>query len=349
MNVRNGLTLASTLVFLASMLCPTADAQVLSSHFDTDDEGWSIIGYDPYQHTGVPAGSAVTYDPGFGNPGGSIRAGDVYWGTAVAAPASFLGDRRAYFGGSLDYDIYLRHVTLASLTSALLVSTDHTLYFVEVAPTVSTWTSRSFPLAPGGWRFDSSTGPFATAEQLLAVLADLKGVWITTEWAVGFDDTNVDNPALVPPAAGAVVPFGTTLNPADSLTRLSGTTQLGQTLTLGIDDPLGQKPIGALSFLVISTAPQPNFPSGTLLPGFGMGGASTAGELLVDLSPTSMLGTVLVGLPWTGPGNPAPFALPIPTSPVLVGLCVYAQGALLDFGPTGSIGLTNASMITLGV
>lgn len=118
---------------------------------------------------------------------------------------------------------------------------------------------------------------------------------------------------------------------------LGGTTELGGALEVGVDNPLGTQSPGALAFLAIASAPDPSYPCGTPLPGFGMAGG--AGELLVALGPGSW---IQGPAPWSGAGQPAPFTVTIPDAPAFVGKDVYLQGAILD--PAGPIshGLTEA-------
>ena len=115
-----------------------------------------------------------------------------------------------------------------------------------------------------------------------------------------------------------------------------------------MDNPLGTQAVGSLPFLALATAPDPAFPCGTLVPGFGMGGVGAPGELLIGLAPPPFL--VLAGAPWIGPGTPAPIALTIPLDAALLGASVYAQGLLFDTSPgaTVAFGLTDAVELQVG-
>ncbi len=148
---------------------------------------------------------------------------------------------------------------------------------------------------------------------------------------------------------GTVTAYGCGVNPAASLVVVSGLAQIGTTLTLGIDNPLGTQAPSALPFLNLAFTPDPAFPCGLSLPGFGMTGPGAAGELLIGVLPPNPIAT-LAGPPWSGPGNPAPVPVAIPDDANLVGVEVYAQGLLFDlFGGTGvAFGLTEAVAIALG-
>jgi len=142
-----------------------------------------------------------------------------------------------------------------------------------------------------------------------------------------------------------IVELGCGINPMDSLQVLAGSGAIGTSLTFGIDNPLGSQPAGSTPILFLATAPDPNFPCGTLLNGFGMDGGP--GELLVQINPPPF--RTQIGPPWAGQGSPAPVVLNIPPNPALVGFKLYAQARIFDPTPGALIrqGLTGAYEITI--
>ena len=174
--------------------------------------------------------------------------------------------------------------------------------------------------------------------------ADLDGDGDLDALSASFDDKIAWYENLSP----AVVPYGCGVNPAGSMTVISGVPSIGTTVTLGVDNPLGTQAPGSLPFLALATAPDPAFPCGTLVPGFGMGGGGAPGELLLGVAPPPFL--VIAGASWAGPGTPAPIALPIPADATLLGASFYAQGLLLDTSPGASVsfGLTDAVELQVG-
>ena len=66
--------------------------------------------------------------------------------------------------------------------------------------------------------------------------------------------------------------------------------------------------------------------------------------------PPNPLVPILVGTPWTGPGNFAPVSASIPDNPALIGRKLYMQGVMFD--PTVALGvkfgLTDALEVTIG-
>jgi len=138
--------------------------------------------------------------------------------------------------------------------------------------------------------------------------------------------------------------YGCGLNPAGSLQLTSGAPLVGSAFGVGVDNPLGTQGVGSIPVLLVSGLPDPAYPCGTPLPGFGMASASALGELLLSLNGA----LTFVGAPWTGAGNPASFPLALPGNCKLVGVSLYLQGALVDlFGPVG-IALTEGLELTIG-
>jgi len=153
--------------------------------------------------------------------------------------------------------------------------------------------------------------------------------------------------SIVEVLPGATQGLGCGVNPAGSLGVLSGAPEIGELLTFGVDNPLGTQGAGSLPVVFVGFAPDPAYPCGTPLPGFGMAGPGAAGELL--LSPFAP-NLTLSGAPWAGSGTPAPVALPLPFVPGLVGISVYVQGALLDFVAAQGVpvGLTEGVEVLIG-
>jgi hypothetical protein len=138
---------------------------------------------------------------------------------------------------------------------------------------------------------------------------------------------DADHDGVPDECQAAVAPYGCGVNPAGSLVHLAGAPRLGETVVLGVDNPLGTQAPGALPFLALTPFAAPGAPCGLPLAGFGMAGPGAVGELLVLPSPGLV---TLVGPPWAGAGSPAPIAVPMPSSPAFLGVTVYAQGLLFD-------------------
>ena len=146
---------------------------------------------------------------------------------------------------------------------------------------------------------------------------------------------------------GTVTFYGCGINPAGSLTVVSGAPTIGTTLTLGVDNPLGTQAVGSLPFLTLAFTPDPSFPCGLPVPGFGMAAPGAVGELLIGFLPPNPFATI-AGTAWAGAGSPAPIPVVFPNNPALVGFSIFAQGILLDIGGAIPFGVTEAAELSIG-
>lgn len=172
--------------------------EALASTFDLDSEAWRIVSYPFRSHSPSPATQTLPHDSSFGNPAGSVRVGDVYAETGIAAPAAYLGSKAGFYGGELVYDIYLRYTDAVTYPAVVLNGGSMSLYYDAPSPPVNAWQRRVVPLTEAGWKV-SGTGANATESEFKNVLGSLVGLYIYTEWHTGADDTNVDNITLTPP------------------------------------------------------------------------------------------------------------------------------------------------------
>jgi len=148
-------------------------------------------------------------------------------------------------------------------------------------------------------------------------------------------------------AAAQITTYGSDTNPQNSLVVLGGIPTLGQGITLGVANTALSPAPPAFAFLSIASAPDPAFPGGTLLPGFGLAGSGATGELLLSAVPPNPLVTLGPQF-WAGGATPpASFLLNLPLQPSLAGVTLYVQGSLLDTSAVPAVGLTNPLAITL--
>lgn len=186
--------LAASLFLLAG----SPAAAQLVNRFDTTPESWSIVSYPFRSHVSNPTTAVAPFDAAFGNPAGSLRVGDVYTETGLSAPPSHLGNKSGYYGGSLTYDILIRFSDAVVYPAVVLNGGTFSLYYDAPAPQLNTWTTLTVPLTEVGWRVSGGSTP-ATETQMRAVLANLQGIYLYTEWHTGPDDTSVDNVVLAGP------------------------------------------------------------------------------------------------------------------------------------------------------
>ena len=174
----------------------------ITATFDVGAEGWQVFGVGMSGHLSAPA----PVEPAAWEASTqSLRITDRTTETTVGPPASWLGNRSSLYGHALSFDALYRTADAADYSAVVLAGASITLYFPATRPPLNTWFRRVVPLAEGGWRVNADTGAVATQAQVQAVLADLRGIFIRTEWATGADDTNIDN----------VVLGGASLCPAD--------------------------------------------------------------------------------------------------------------------------------------
>jgi formylglycine-generating enzyme required for sulfatase activity len=153
---------------------------------------------------------------------------------------------------------------------------------------------------------------------------------------------------LVLPAASQVTPYGSGINPPGSLVVTSGVPTVGQSFNLGVSNTATSSAPASFAFLAIATAPDPAFPAGTSLPGFGLSAPGAPGELLISLVPPNPF-NFFGPISWAGgTAAPANFVIAVPPNPGLSGATFYLQGLLVDPSSGPSFGLTNALQITLG-
>lgn len=167
------------------------------STFDNDGDGWTALDSN--------TGSTPAYQSTGGNSGGFIQVFDGVLGTATfyVAPSKFLGDKSAYFGGTLQFDLQVSVTPNSSTAGVRLTGGGFTLVKLltpdfDLPPVAPAWATYSFRLDESvAWRITSTTGAIATAAQIQTVLANLSELAINGEYStVGADGGGLDNVSL---------------------------------------------------------------------------------------------------------------------------------------------------------
>lgn len=183
-----------------------AGAQVLAvSGFKEGDENWSVQN---------GAGNFLWLATG-GDPGGYIRALEVPEPSGLwffSAPAAFLGNKAAAYGGSLSFSMRSNWSPPEILTphaSLQLLGANGVLLALQGdEPPTLDWTRYTVSLvADGDWKLGSVNGPAATAADMQAVLSDLLALRINGDFGQGVEVSGLDSVVLsaVPePAAMAL-------------------------------------------------------------------------------------------------------------------------------------------------
>lgn len=193
-------------VIAALALAAAPLAQATSSTFDSNTQGWTVLG---------DAEGPVTWVASGGNPGGHVQIDDATLGgvTYFVAPAAYLGNRSAALGSLLRFDlmqVYSGSPSQFDAADVVLVGGGRTLVFdTAVNPANGSWTAYAVPLAAGGWRLNSPTGAFASSAQLASTLGSLDALRIRAEFRTGPDIGRLDNVSLVPePGSWALLAGG---------------------------------------------------------------------------------------------------------------------------------------------
>jgi PKD repeat protein len=128
---------------------------------------------------------------------------------------------------------------------------------------------------------------------------------------------------------GGITRLGCGTNPVGSLSIVSGSGRIGETMIFGLDNPLGTQGPNSRTYLWVSNAPDPAFPCGTLIPNVGMEAAGSSGEQLLLTSAPYLLATI-IGSTWNTAGVPATANYAIANDAALIGVPLYFQGYIVD-------------------
>ncbi|HZY79370.1 MAG TPA: gliding motility-associated C-terminal domain-containing protein [Cyclobacteriaceae bacterium] len=184
----------------------TISAQI-SSDFATNADGWT-----------APSAQTFNYVATGGNPGGfisgtafsiNVGATTIYGYYYFNAPGKFLGNRNAYYNGTLRFD--LQQSTTGTPTNGysqvqLVNNAGVGIYYYPPAPfqppATGTWQTFSVNLgaSSGYWKTtNSATGTAATEAEIRAILSDLATLSIRGHYRDANVTTRLDNVTMMPP------------------------------------------------------------------------------------------------------------------------------------------------------
>lgn len=200
--IRARIFLALCIMFMIPIFTSSAVAQTIaSSGFDSDSEGWGLAG----------DGTSLTWQSSGGNPGGYINAGDQALGSMwlFSAPAAYLGDQSAAFGGALSYSLRVsgNNGWNTSGGDVFLVGNGIRLAAASGPVPTTSWQGYSAMLdSSGGWRLNDLNGAFATDQEIRDVLANLTTLEIRGEYFAGGDNADLDSVVMESGAPPRAVP-----------------------------------------------------------------------------------------------------------------------------------------------
>ena len=201
----------SLLVFAVAGLGAGASADVITSTFEADAEGWIVADGNSPENESVS--TPAMFQASGGNADGFITTAINWPGTAFfVAPDLFLGDQSDKFAGSVTVDRRFVQPDSAADTNQVDYSVDLTMTGLGGAVTLAadlpmvslvSWESFSVDLSSvGGW-FHLNSGVAATDAEILSVLGDLEDIRLRGNIRDTFGRIGTDNFSLVP-TPGAV-------------------------------------------------------------------------------------------------------------------------------------------------
>lgn len=200
-------SLKHSFVGVFMLACSTLTAQI-SNPFNSNAEGWT---------TPNDADATITFNNIGGNPGGFVYgtpfaivlgAGTLYVPFNFVAPATYDGNRSAYFDGTLRFDLQ-QGTTGTSEQAAEVILTNNagiSIYYFPATPfqplAAPTWTRYSVVLNEdlGYWKTsNSASGSAATAAQILNILTTLDALEIRGRFRNANTQGRLDNVTFTPP------------------------------------------------------------------------------------------------------------------------------------------------------
>ena len=167
-------------------------SQDIVSTFDTDDEGWLVVG---------DATSAIPdWHSQGGNPGGYISADDTaaggvwYW----EAPSKFKGNQLASFGKNLKFQLTQSNLDSQFDYFDVIIEGGGKTLVVDLSPNpLTTWTQYSVKLDNSvAWKIETFDGSLATNQDIQEALSDVTSLKIRGEFVSGPDTGQLDNVIL---------------------------------------------------------------------------------------------------------------------------------------------------------
>lgn len=197
-----------------------AQATAISSTFDATTEGW-LSTMLAYPHPGEPPVILGTFSPNWtsagGNPGGNISLADPDGSNATGnsqywhAPSYFLGNRQAWYGGLLTFDLQNSGSGFGLFSQEDVILTSGGITLVRdllSAPSQVNWSHFSVGMTQAGWRKGSYSGNVASQGDMIAVLSSLDAIYIRGEYQYGPDVARLDSVSFTSARVSGVAVLG---------------------------------------------------------------------------------------------------------------------------------------------
>jgi hypothetical protein len=204
------LSRCAALGLAACLAAPVAQAATISSTFDTGTEGWLTSDFlINSAFTDFPTQAASG-----GNPGGRLMTSDVFsWHAFVAGP-QFTGNKSAFYGGNLSFDLRTNFTTSASPNYPVVIlygTNGQSVQGRGVYPgSGAGYVSYAFALDESAWQTHvagtDATGSTPSQAAFQAILGSLSRIAINADFYNGSDSYDLDNVTMTSPGGTAVVP-----------------------------------------------------------------------------------------------------------------------------------------------
>jgi hypothetical protein len=183
----------------------TANAAAVISTFDLNSESWQRVHLpNSGSVTSIVSGPvAAAWRSTSGNPAGNIYISDQVSDSLAwfSAPARFLGDQSARYGGTIQWDhsySYIGQATVTNNTYPDIALLGGGLALVADAGTSANMPNQWAPFSTGlcetnGWHIGFLTNRAPTEAEFKAVLANLQRLYVRAEYIGGDDIGYLDN------------------------------------------------------------------------------------------------------------------------------------------------------------
>ncbi|HZW11003.1 MAG TPA: laminin B domain-containing protein [Phycisphaerales bacterium] len=210
MSNRDTLVALGVVAGMGGIVC----ADVISSTFDTDAEGWTVA--DAPSPVGQSTTGVPRYLDSAGNGGGFVTPPLAWPGDAFfVAPDRFLGDRSDMVGGFVAVDRRFFEPAFSGAAVQDDFAVDLTMtgasmtLAADLAPVpLLSWGTQSVSFTGAGGWFHLDTGIAATEVEIAAVLGDLGDIRVRGNLVEEGGRMGMDNFTLVP-TPGSLVLFAT--------------------------------------------------------------------------------------------------------------------------------------------
>lgn len=209
-----------SIILVGFLLAAGAGYAQISSTFNANAQGWTT----PNDADGTIGYSATGGNPGgmvFGNPFVIVLgAGSLYVPFNFVAPAAYLGNRSAYYNGTLRYDIQQSSTGTPNQYAEVTIADNAgiTLYYFPATPNqpaaAPLWSNYSvvFNNTTGFWKTTNSpTGPVAAETQIQSILSDLATLQIRGLYRDANTTNRLDNVSFTPPIVVSIQPNAATV------------------------------------------------------------------------------------------------------------------------------------------